>query len=175
MPGPVEIRNEIRIQDQRDIHMTAINQYVSTHCDNKGMIKQSENLTERECKGKSQILEGITNQGWMLYSTDKSGKMYLDTVSKYKDCISEHVRKDHIVTSSAVREGELLMNNHTRQWVRFARIGENHNHIWRVNRALISNYLSIPPLMGLRKDHKGDIDDNPEKGLKLRPLCLANI
>ena len=47
--------------------------------------------------------------------------------------------------------------------------------MWRVNRALISNHMTIPPLMGLRKDHKSDINDNPVLGPKLRPLCPANV
>ena len=45
----------------------------------------------------------------------------------------------------------------------------------RVNRALISTYNTIPPLIGLRKDHKGDLEDNPVLGPKLRPLFPANI
>ena len=44
----------------------------------------------------------------------------------------------------------------------------------RCNRALVNNFTTIPALQGLRKDHKGDIDNVPIKGPKLRPLCAAN-
>ena len=33
---------------------------------------------------------------------------------------------------------------------------------------------TIPSLQGLRKDHKGNIENDPNKGPKLRPLCAAN-
>ena len=53
--------------------------------------------------------------------------------------------------------------------------GSDKGHQWRINRALVNNYTTIPPLMGLRKDHKPDLDGDPSKGPKLRPLCPANI
>ena len=52
-------------------------------------------------KGQEQVMHDIANNGWMLYQTDKSGK--------------------------------------------------------------------------LCKDHKGDLEDNPVQGPKLRPICPANI
>ena len=86
-----------------------------------------------------------------------------------------HTINDSIVTPEEVRQGEIVLNNHTRQWIRICNIGGNQGHIWRVNRVLISTYNTIPPLMGLRKDHKGDLEDNPILGPKMRPLCPANI
>ena len=38
----------------------------------------------------------------------------------------------------------------------------------------MSNYATIPPLTGLRKDHKPDLQGDPEIGPKLCPLCPAN-
>ena len=54
------------------------------------------------------------------------------------------------------------------------KIGGMNNHMWRCNRALISNFSTVSPLMGLRKDHKKNISDSKILGPKLRPLCLAN-
>ena len=34
--------------------------------------------------------------------------------------------------------------------------------------------MTIPSLKGLRKDHKGDLDGNPTKGPKFRPLAAAS-
>ena len=175
MPGPVKIRDELIIQQKKEKHIDTVKEYMLTNCDRKGVINQSENLTDRERKGRDQIMRGIANQGWMLYNTDKSGKLCLDTVANYKECMASHVANDPIVSAKTVRDGELLLNNHARQWVKIVNIGEAHGHMWRVNRALVSNYVTIPPLMGLRKDHKGDIDSNPVKGPKLRPLCSANV
>ena len=44
----------------------------------------------------------------------------------------------------------------------------------RCARALISNYVTIPVLQGLRKDHKPNREGSEILGPKLRPLCAAN-
>ena len=124
---------------------------------------------------KVKVKEGIACKGWMLYQTDKSGKLCLDTVSNYEECMAEHVLKDPIVTPEMVKKGEEELNNHARQWARITSAGSDKGHQWRINRALVNNFTTIPPLMGLRKDHKPDLDNNPSKGPKLRPLCPANI
>ena len=76
---------------------------------------------------------------------------------------------DIVVSPSDVRASELVLNNHARCWVGMFKIGENEGQVWRVNRALISKFTSIPPLQGLRKNH---IDADPAIGPKLRPLYL---
>ena len=83
MPGPVEISQEIRIQSQKDKHMTTVRDYIDKYCDKKGMIRDSENLTAIEREGRSQIENGIENKGWCLYQTDKSEKICLDTIHNY--------------------------------------------------------------------------------------------
>ena len=39
---------------------------------------------------------------------------------------------------------------------------------------MVGRYVTIPSLQGLRKDHKGNLDGDPKKGPKLRPLAAAN-
>ena len=73
-----------------------------------------------------------------------------------------------------MREAEKLLNNHARSWVGAFRIGDSTNQKRRCSRALISNYVTIPVLQGLRKDHKPDRNGDPILGPKLRPLCAAN-
>ena len=67
------------------------------------------------------------------------------------------------------------MDNQARQWVKITSAGSDKGHQWRINRALVNNHITIPPLMEIRKDHKPDLDKDPIKGPKLRPLCPANI
>ena len=101
--------------------------------------------------------------------------MCLDTVVNYVNCMQEHIRKHTVVTPKRVLDGGKLMNNLSRGWTRLARNGGGNNHLWRVNRALVTNYSTIPPLIGLRKDHKANINNDPALGPKHRPLCPANI
>ena len=140
-----------------------------------GVVRDSENLSEIEKKGMTQIREGILTKGWHLYQTDKSGRMCLDTVTNYVKCMEEHVQKDQIVTAARVRKAENILNNFSRTWVKMCDIGGRNNHGWRSNRALISNYSTIPPLMGLRKDHKDNINNDAVLGPKLRPLYPAML
>ena len=63
MPGPVEINQEIRIQSQRENHMKTVRNYMTVNCDKKGVIHDSEILTEVEKEGKSQIENGIKPKG----------------------------------------------------------------------------------------------------------------
>ena len=120
------------------------------------------------------VKTGICESGWCLYQTDKSGKMCLETVQNYIQCMNDHVKDDEVVTPDRVREAEVVLNNHARTWVRMMAIGSGVNQQWRVNRAMVSKFAPIPPMMGLRKDHKGNINNDETLGLKLRHLCLAN-
>ena len=71
---------------------------------------------------------------------------------------------------------KLELNNHCRNWAKILSIGSESGtgQHRRCCRALVNNYTSIPILLGLRKDHKGNIDGDSQKGPKLRPLCAAN-
>ena len=69
MPGPVDIREEVKIQAQKDIHMDVVREYMKTNCDKDGNMRRSENMTKSEIEGRRQIREGIASKGWMLYQT----------------------------------------------------------------------------------------------------------
>ena len=87
---------------------------MKAHCDLKGNVRDSVNLSEKELKGMRQVIEGIESKGWYLYQTDKCGRMHLDKVRNYIHCIQEHVNKDQPLTANRIREAEDLLNNHAR-------------------------------------------------------------
>ena len=39
IPDPVDIREEVRIQAQKDIHMDVVREYMKTNCDKDGNVK----------------------------------------------------------------------------------------------------------------------------------------
>lgn len=90
--------------------------------------------------------------------------------------MGEHFLKDNIVSPEEVRQAEKHVNNVARAWCKVFNIGESsgNSQPWRCVRNLVGNYVTIPSLQGLRKDHKGDLDGDPNKGPKLRPLAAAN-
>ena len=126
--------------------------------------------------GLDEIKDGITNKDWMIYSSDKSGKIVLNRKENFLACMEEHFGCDQIVSPQTVRKTEEVLNDHARSWRSVLNIGEaaGTGQPRRCNRALVGNYLTIPTLQGLRKDHKGDIGGDPVKGPKLRPLAAAN-
>ena len=78
MPPQLSPREEIDIEIQKLESIDTIKDFVKSKCKN-GRTEHSENLTKAELLGKKEILEGIKNKDWILYSTDKSGKLVLDT------------------------------------------------------------------------------------------------
>ena len=68
----------------------------------------------------------------------------------------EHFINDPVITLEDIRKAEKLLNNHARPWVRIFNIGDNIRQMKRCTRALMSNYVMIPSLQGLRKDHKSN-------------------
>ena len=83
--------------------------------------------------------------------------MSLDTIDNYSECMKEQVCKDQVVTPEVIRDAEKNLNNHSRAGVRICRMGDGNQHRWHINRVLVSNYATIPPLTRLRKDHKPDL------------------
>ena len=114
MPGPAKIRDELVIQTEIQSYMDTLDEYLHRQCDSKGVIKDSEVLTEEEKAGLDELKDGIENRGWMVYSTDKSGKIVLDTKENFLLCMREHYEKDEIVTPEIVRKGEFNLNNYSR-------------------------------------------------------------
>ena len=48
----------------------------------------------------------------MIYTSDKYGKIILDTVDNYINGMKEHFDNDPIVSEEQVREGEKVLNTH---------------------------------------------------------------
>ena len=60
-----------------------IDEYIHGYFSKLGAMKESQVLTEREKSGRREILEGVKNKGWMIYNSDKSGKIVLNTVENF--------------------------------------------------------------------------------------------
>ena len=57
----------------------------------KKEVRMVGNLTEKEELGRKEIEEGVKEKDWRLYSTDKSGKLVLDTNENYLRTQMKHV------------------------------------------------------------------------------------
>ena len=140
--------------------MKAVDEYTAMYCNELGEMKGSQVLTEKEELGRKEIIKGVKHSGWMVYNSDKSGRVVLDTIENFLNGMSEHYVKDPIVTYDDVRKGEITLNDHVKMWCKCFNIGGATN-ARRCARALASNYVMIPVLQGLRKDHTADRNGDP--------------
>ena len=124
-------------------------------CDPRGVFKEGMNLTETERAGLDEIKEGIRNKDWMIYTSDKSGKVVLDTKENFLKCMKEHYEGDQVVTPDQLRKAEKNINDHAKAWRRILSVGESsgHGQVRRCSRAMVSKWTTVPTLQGLRKDH----------------------
>jgi hypothetical protein len=175
LPKPVKIRAEIKIQEQRLETIDEVKKYVKEMCDEEGTIKESENLTETELAGLKEIQHGIKTLGWMLYTTDKSNSLVLDTKVNFIECMEDHYKNDTIVDVKVIENAEKDINNSSRVWANILSIGHDINQAKRCKDTLIVDHPGVPVMQGYRKDHKAAIDGNETKGPPLRPLCAANM
>ena len=103
--------------------MKPLDNYIKMNCDKQGKAKDSDILTKAEEDGRREILDGIKTKGWLLYTSDKSGKIVLDTRENFLKCMEEHFVNDPVVSHHEVRKGEKILNNHSRIWSRIFNIG----------------------------------------------------
>ena len=109
----------------------------------------------------------------MLYETDKSGKLCIDTLENYRLAMSKHTAGDQKVNAKKVLSSEKSLNEHSRMWTKMVSLGAENDHQDRCKETMTSRYNPIPVLSGLRKDHKATPD--PVLGPPLRPVCRARV
>ena len=136
-PGPADIRTEINIQTDELERMDFVSEFMSNFVDPQGNMKESRILTKEEERGRQEILEGIKTKGWILYNSDKSGKLVIDSKDNYLKAVREHFIKDPVITLEDTRKAEKLLNNHARSWVRIFNIGDSIGQRKRCTRALM--------------------------------------
>ena len=87
-------------------YIDTVQKYRLNYCDKKGVCKDGNNLTEEEQAGLDEIKDGIKNKGWIIYNSDKSGKIVLDTKVNFLECMSAYYISDKVVTSDEVKNAE---------------------------------------------------------------------
>ena len=167
MPAPAPDREEIKIQSQRSEAIEALQQYKTLNCDEKGKVRGANNMTKPEIEGMKELREKCKSEGWIVYSTDKSGRMVADTQQNYLRKLNEG-QQDRRATPDEVKEAENECNNAMKQVIKvFGMGGEDTNKVKRFREAYTMGSGTVPPVIGLRKDHKGG-EDPP-----LREVCQA--
>ena len=113
MPDPAEEDKEIVIQHQKYKALKVTKEFIEHNCDEVGNVKDADNLTESEKKGRKEIIEGIKTKDWIIYETGKSGKTVLDTKQNYLEVMKKHFEKDKVVDMKEVTKDERILNQHS--------------------------------------------------------------
>ena len=103
--------------------METIEKYLRSNCDKNGVSIGSDILTPEERAGLDELKVGVETKDWLVYTTDKSGKVVLDTKTNFLECMKEHYMKDEVVSPDKVRDAEHVINNHARSWIKIFNIG----------------------------------------------------
>ena len=167
MPAPAPDREEIMIQAQKTELLETIQEFRRNNCDHKGRVKGSNNLTKQEMEGWEEIKEKMRDSDWMICSTDKSNRLCSDTQQNYTNKLTQG-QEDRVAQELDIRNSEQSCNNLMKQLVRIFGLGAGDDRkLERFRRATTMENGTVPPVVGLRKDHKGG-EDPP-----MREVCQA--
>ena len=174
LPGPMNEKEEIKVLNLKNELMKEVEQY----CEENKNKMNMRNLTKKEKKGLKSLKRKSKNE-LIISQTDKSSKFSVDTKDNYMDAMQVHIQQDEDITENDHSKAQKEANAHSTFWCEMLGISKNtgandeqkeRNHQRAKNNLLVEGN-ELPPIYGLRKDHKKV--NNEEKGPPLRPVCSA--
>ena len=152
---------------------------VEEYFNNKSKNKKMSNLDNKEKVG-LKTLKQKCKKDFIVSQTDKSGKFSIDKRDNYIEAMKIHIEKDVSITEEDHIKAQKEANAHSTFWARILGISKDtgkgtvqkqKNHQRAKNNLMVES-SELPPVYGLRKDHKL-VEDNV-KGPPLRPVCSAS-
>ena len=171
VPKAGTIRDESIMSGMKEKMLDEVNKYIKEECNGGGWPKT--NLTRSEVAGMQELKNKVKSEEIVVFKSDKSGKLTVDSLENYSEAILGHTEADVEIGMEDVKKIEENMNDHLRQLNKIFNVGEKWNQQKRVAEASTSTNVLPPAFYGLRKDHKKVPDDRKEKGPPLRPICSA--
>ena len=83
--------------------------------------------------------EGKKNKECVIFQTDKSGKMCIDSIDNYVNATRVHLEKDQIIVESEHKWREKEFNAHATFWVNMLQIAKDKNQQVRFKSSMMSN------------------------------------
>ena len=163
IPGPLENVEEIPLQNLKMGLLDICKNYTSRHTD--GM----ENLTEEQKDGLKNLKKRQKEGEIVIFQTDKSSKMAIDSPTNYIEAAKAHIEKDKIITSKDHDDIEKKINAHSVFWLTMMQVAKNTNDGARYKTSMMSHNSDYATQYFFRKDHKVFTDQ--VKGPPTRPLC----
>ena len=171
IPNYLRDETETQIAALGDRLIQETKSYIQEKCDNKGNIKDSQNLTKTERTGLREIQNRIKTGDYVSFTTDKSQKISISSKEGYIRDAQPHIQGDDIIAPRELHLIEREMNAHTFQLCRIfqvCRTADTSNGK-RTKEAMTNTNLAPPPLYFCHKDHK-PIPPG-ENSPPVRPIC----
>ena len=152
---------------------------IEEYCNDKRKNKKMSNLDNKEKTGLKTLKEKCKKE-LIVSQTDKSGKFSVDDRDNYIQAMKVHIEKDESITEEEHIKAQKEANAHSTFWAKILGISKDtgkgtvqkqRNHQRAKNNLMVES-SELPPVYGLRKDHK-HVEDNV-KGPPLRPVCSAS-
>ena len=160
MPPCAEEETEAKIQLAKTKINAAIEEYTKKS-------KGSENINANIKRGIQILTEKVKRNEMICYPTDKSGRFSIDSPKNYIKSMRPHLQDAEEVNQVDYDNTEKLLNAHMSAWCLIMK-GDD-----RITNNFQSINNMIPPIYGLRKDHK--VFDDAIKGPPMRPVCGAVV
>ena len=107
-----------------------------------------ENIDKRTKTWLKRLQERSRNKEVVIFPTDKSAKLAIDTPSNYVSIMEKHLEGAQEVSAEDHNQIETVLNAYMKSW--FLILQGNS----RLRNNFISRNNDVAPLYGLRKDHK---------------------
>ena len=127
------------------------------------------NLSEKQKRGIKKLRKRQKDREIVVFQTDKSGKLVVDTPENYVEAARPHVEKDDLVSIEEFRTTEKLINAHSVFWLKMLGVAKDSGDSSRFKMSMQSEGSQFATLYTYRKDHKPCEDRI--KGPPVRPLC----
>ena len=163
IPGAIQRDEETRLQNLR-IDLTRI---VEEFAETKEVALT--NLTDEQKKGLAELKKRGKNDEIVVFQTDKSGKLAVDTPENYKETATPHIEGDEVVTEEEYDATEKLINAHSVFWLKMLQVAKDSGDAKRYKTSMRKENSRCASLYTFRKDHKPCED--MVKGPPVRPLC----
>ena len=173
LPFNQRVKLPDRVQDATEIKMCNLKQELKKIT----AVVQSEivngsNLTEMQQRGVASLSDRVKSNDIVVFQTDKSGRFSVDTPDNYRQAVQPHIDGDPEISSADRKKIENHLNAHGISWTRILSAGKFTHNESRIKDNMLSSNGAVPPLYGLRKDHK--MHQDPIAGPPTRPVCGAN-
>ena len=108
--------------------MVVVNEYVNDNCDKSGRVKES-NISVSQEKSLKELKSRIAEEKLVIYETDKTGNLVVDTLENVEAKMKKHVENDEIISDRKIRSIERSLNNEVDSWIEILQIGKNVNQL----------------------------------------------